>query len=230
MPHPVHTTVDSPVGTLTLVARDGALVGLYMHEQRHRPAPETFGDRDDDAEPFATTKAQLAEYFAGARREFDLPLAPSGTPFQERVWAALREIPYGETTSYGELAEHIGSPGAARAVGLANGRNPIGIVVPCHRRRRVHRRADRLRRRHREPSARCWRPSAATRTPCSARQHSAQEVERRHDRERQHEPLEQRLVDPVDGAAAQPRAEQDGGREQRVEPQRRPGDQGRGPG
>ena len=128
-----HTTIESPVGPLTLVARDGALVGLYMHEQRHRPAPETFGHRDDDAEPFAAARAQLAEYFAGTRREFDLPLAPSGTPFQERVWAALREIPYGETTSYGELAEHIGSPGAARAVGLANGRNPIGIVVPCHR-------------------------------------------------------------------------------------------------
>jgi methylated-DNA-[protein]-cysteine S-methyltransferase len=130
---PVHTTIDSPVGPLTLVARDGALAGLYMHDQRHRPAPETFGDRDDDAEPFAAAATQLAAYFAGRRTEFDLPLAPAGTPFQRRVWAALLEIPYGETTSYGELAEHIGSPGAARAVGLANGRNPIGIVIPCHR-------------------------------------------------------------------------------------------------
>jgi methylated-DNA-[protein]-cysteine S-methyltransferase len=128
-----HTTIDSPVGPLTLVARDGALTGLYMHEQRHRPRPESFGPRDDDAEPFAAAATQLAEYFAGTRTAFDLPLAPRGTPFQERVWAALREIPYGETTSYGELAERIGSPGAARAVGLANGRNPIGIVVPCHR-------------------------------------------------------------------------------------------------
>jgi methylated-DNA-[protein]-cysteine S-methyltransferase len=129
----VHTTIDSPVGPLTLVARDGALVGLYMHEQRHRPGPERFGVRDDDAEPFALAKHQLAEYFAGERTAFDLPLAPVGTPFQQRVWAALREIPYGATTSYGELAARIGSPGAARAVGLANGRNPIGIVVPCHR-------------------------------------------------------------------------------------------------
>jgi len=128
-----HTTIDSPVGPLTLVARDGSLTGLYMHEQRHRPQPETFGVRDDGAEPFATATRQLAEYFAGTRTAFDLPLAPAGTPFQQRVWAALREIPYGETTSYGELAERIGSPGAARAVGLANGRNPIGIVVPCHR-------------------------------------------------------------------------------------------------
>jgi methylated-DNA-[protein]-cysteine S-methyltransferase len=128
-----HTTVDSPVGPLTLVARDGALVGLYMHEQRHRPGTETFGVRDDDAEPFAEAAAQLAEYFAGERAAFDLPLAPRGTPFQQRVWAALLEIPYGGTTSYGELAARIGSPGAARAVGLANGRNPIGIVVPCHR-------------------------------------------------------------------------------------------------
>ena len=128
-----HTTIDSPVGPLTLVARDGSLTGLYMHEQRHRPQPETFGVRDDGAEPFAAAARQLAEYFAGTRTAFDLPLAPAGTPFQQRVWAALREIPYGETTSYGELAERIGSPGAARAVGLANGRNPIGIVVPCHR-------------------------------------------------------------------------------------------------
>jgi methylated-DNA-[protein]-cysteine S-methyltransferase len=128
-----HTTIESPVGPLTLVARDGALVGLYMLDQRHRPEPATFGERDDDAEPFAAATRQLGEYFAGTRTEFDLPLAPRGTPFQERVWAALREIPYGETTSYGELAERIGSPGAARAVGLANGRNPIGIVVPCHR-------------------------------------------------------------------------------------------------
>ena len=130
---PCHTTIDSPVGPLTLVARDGSLTGLYMHEQRHRPQPETFGVRDDGAEPFATATRQLAEYFAGTRTAFDLPLAPAGTPFQQRVWAALREIPYGETTSYGELAERIGSPGAARAVGRACASNPVALVIPCHR-------------------------------------------------------------------------------------------------
>ena len=83
--------------------------------------------------PSAWRIEQLGQYFAGDRLDFDLPLAVAGTPFQQRVWAALREIPYGETESYGELANRIGSPGAPRAVGLANGRNPIGIIVPCHR-------------------------------------------------------------------------------------------------
>jgi methylated-DNA-[protein]-cysteine S-methyltransferase len=78
-------------------------------------------------------RAQLAEYFAGRRRDFDLPLAPAGTPFQQRVWQALRAIPYGRTESYGALAARLGQPGAGRAVGLANGQNPIAIVIPCHR-------------------------------------------------------------------------------------------------
>ena len=131
MPH--HTTMDSPVGPLTLVERDGGLAGIYLLEHRHMPDPATFGVRDDDAAPLPAARRQLAEYFAGTRTAFDLPLNTGGTPFQQRVWAALLEIPYGETTSYGELAERIGSPGAARAVGLANGRNPVSIVVPCHR-------------------------------------------------------------------------------------------------
>ncbi|WP_285486542.1 methylated-DNA--[protein]-cysteine S-methyltransferase [Amycolatopsis taiwanensis] len=126
-----HTIMDSPVGPLTLVAAGGALTGLYMDRQRYRPSEETFGDRDD--EPFAGAIRQLEEYFAGERTDFDLDLAPRGTPFQRTVWAALREIPYGETVSYGELAGLIGRPGSARAVGAANGRNPIGIIVPCHR-------------------------------------------------------------------------------------------------
>ena len=88
---------------------------------------------DPDPEPFGPAIEQLDEYFSGERQDFDLPLAVAGTTFQQRVWAALREIPYGETESYGELAARIGSPGASRAVGLANGRNPIGIIVPCHR-------------------------------------------------------------------------------------------------
>jgi methylated-DNA-[protein]-cysteine S-methyltransferase len=126
-----HTVVDSPVGPLTLVAVDGALAGLYLRRHRHRPPVETFGE--PDAEPFTEVASQLRAYFDGRRTDFDLPLAPAGTPFQRRVWTALRDIRYGETVSYGQLAERLGQPTAARAVGLANGRNPISIIVPCHR-------------------------------------------------------------------------------------------------
>ncbi|MFF5262584.1 methylated-DNA--[protein]-cysteine S-methyltransferase [Actinomadura viridis] len=129
-----HAVLDTPIGPLTAVADDGALSGLYMNGQRHRPEQETFGPPGDDgAAPFGAVAEQLAAYFAGELTDFDLPLAMRGTPFQQRVWAALREIPYGETVSYGRLAEEIGSPGASRAVGLANGRNPISVIVPCHR-------------------------------------------------------------------------------------------------
>ncbi|MFF0726412.1 methylated-DNA--[protein]-cysteine S-methyltransferase [Streptomyces sp. NPDC004134] len=129
-----HTTVDSPVGPLTLVAEDDSLTGLYMTDQRHRPADETFGTpADPEDPPFAAAAVQLAAYFAGERTDFDLPLHLSGTPFQQRVWEQLRQIPYGETISYGELAERVGNPAASRAVGMANGRNPVGIIVPCHR-------------------------------------------------------------------------------------------------
>ncbi|MEV6162969.1 methylated-DNA--[protein]-cysteine S-methyltransferase [Streptomyces sp. NPDC052052] len=126
-----HTVVDSPYGPLTLVATDGVLAGLYMTGQRHRPEQDTFGD--PDPRPFAEVIRQLDAYFAGDLREFDLPLRLEGTPFQRSVWAQLQLIPYGETRSYGELAERLGKPGASRAVGLANGRNPVGIIVPCHR-------------------------------------------------------------------------------------------------
>jgi methylated-DNA-[protein]-cysteine S-methyltransferase len=121
--------MDSPIGPISLVGEDGVLHGLYMAE--HRYAPATYGTRDDDA--FGDAVAQLTEYFAGGRTEFDLRLAPRGTPFQQQVWAALREVPYGETTTYGELAARIGRPSASRAVGHANGHNPISIIVPCHR-------------------------------------------------------------------------------------------------
>ncbi|HEY2206659.1 MAG TPA: methylated-DNA--[protein]-cysteine S-methyltransferase [Pseudonocardia sp.] len=127
----VHTLVDSPIGPITLVAEDGVLAGLYMDQHRHQPPAETFGG--PDAASLRAPIAQLEEYFAGERTEFDLPLAMGGTPFQRSVWNALREIRYGETVSYGELAERIGRPTAIRAVGLANGKNPISIVVPCHR-------------------------------------------------------------------------------------------------
>jgi len=131
----VHTVVDSPCGPLTLVAEAGRLVGLYMEEQRHRPDRSAFGVRlpDPPGPPFAEAAEQLDEYFAGRRDAFDLPLTLHGTEFQQRVWSALLEIPYGETWTYGELAEHIGQPTASRAVGLANGKNPIGVIVPCHR-------------------------------------------------------------------------------------------------
>ncbi|WP_447041183.1 methylated-DNA--[protein]-cysteine S-methyltransferase [Streptomyces sp. DSM 118878] len=127
----VHTLMDSPYGTLTLVATDGVLSGLYMTDQRHRPAQETFGDRDEG--PFGEAISQLEAYFAEELTEFDLELRLDGTPFQRTVWDELVRIPYGETRTYGELAEILGRPGASRAVGLANGKNPISVIVPCHR-------------------------------------------------------------------------------------------------
>ena len=126
-----HTVVDSPVGPLTLVDEEGGLAGLYMHEQRHLPPTASFGPRDDRVLP--ALREQLPLYFAGELREFDVPLATAGTPFQQQVWAALREVPYGSTCTYGDLATAIGRPTAVRAVGAANGRNPVCIVVPCHR-------------------------------------------------------------------------------------------------
>lgn len=126
-----HSVHASPLGPLTLRTRDGELDGLYMVEHRHGPPAEALGERVADAAPAA--REQLAAYFAGELREFDLEVALRGTEFQQRVWAALREIPYGRTCSYAELATAIGRPTAVRAVGLANGRNPISIVVPCHR-------------------------------------------------------------------------------------------------
>ncbi|WP_432192217.1 methylated-DNA--[protein]-cysteine S-methyltransferase [Streptomyces sp. bgisy027] len=126
-----HTVIDSPYGPLTLVADDGVLCGLYMTDQRHRPAEETFGPRDET--PFAEAEDQLKAYFAGELKEFTLELRMPGTPFQRSVWEQLKRIPYGETRSYGQLADALGNSGASRAVGLANGKNPIGIIVPCHR-------------------------------------------------------------------------------------------------
>lgn len=124
----------TPVGVLTLVAVGEVLVSVWMSDQRHHPGTHTHGVpvAPDDALLIAAAD-QLHKYFAGEQQEFDLPLAPEGTPFQRRVWAALQEIPYGETISYGELARRLGDPGASRAVGLANGRNPLSIIVPCHR-------------------------------------------------------------------------------------------------
>ncbi len=134
-----HAIIGSPIGPLTLVAADGLLTGLYLdaagsYRAGHAPGAEVLGRPADPAsEPFATAADQLAAYFEGRLTQFSLPLAARGTPFQRRVWTGLREIPYGETWSYGQLAGKVGNPAAARAVGLANGRNPIAIVIPCHR-------------------------------------------------------------------------------------------------
>ncbi|MGW4062545.1 methylated-DNA--[protein]-cysteine S-methyltransferase [Amycolatopsis sp. NPDC004747] len=128
-----HAVVDSLFGPLTLVAEGDALCGLYMVGQRHRPAEPTFGVPDPGAAVFDRAETELKEYFAGQRQEFEVPLAFAGTPFQQLVWAELRKIPYGTTISYGQLADRLGKPAASRAVGLANGKNPIGIIVPCHR-------------------------------------------------------------------------------------------------
>ncbi len=138
MNQPTHyyTEIASPLGTIGLRATAHGMTGLYMEEHRHGPdLAERAGWTRDDV-PFAQARLQLAEYFAGTRTVFDLALdrdAIGGTAFQRRVWAALLEIPYGETISYGELARRIGQPAAVRAVGLANGRNPVSVVVPCHR-------------------------------------------------------------------------------------------------
>jgi methylated-DNA-[protein]-cysteine S-methyltransferase len=122
----MHATVyESPVGPLRLTARDGALTRLELNAQ---PGPESLDDP-----VLARATEQLREYFAGTRTDFELPLALHGNAFEQRVWTALQRIPYGETASYGEIAREIGAPGAARAVGVANARNPVAIVVPCHR-------------------------------------------------------------------------------------------------
>ena len=127
----ITTSMDSPIGELTLTADGGVLTGVHMNEQRHTPKLPAGCERDDAG--LAHVVAQLEAYFAGELTDFDFPMQMRGTDFQRRVWAALCEIPYGETISYGELARWVGNPKASRAVGLANGRNPVAIIVPCHR-------------------------------------------------------------------------------------------------
>lgn len=126
-----HTTIQSPVGPLLLAGDARTLRVLWFGSGRKAsgPAPSWV----ESGEPFRDVAQQLTEYFAGRRTRFDVAVEPRGTPFQQRVWRALLDIPYGETTSYGELARRIGDARAVRAVGLANGANPIAIVIPCHR-------------------------------------------------------------------------------------------------
>jgi methylated-DNA-[protein]-cysteine S-methyltransferase len=144
--NPSHTVLDSPIGPLTLIAADGKLTGVYMDPPRYPPSAAAFGAAEPadagpaDAAPdaaaqsvLAAAASQLRAYFAGELTSFDLPIELEGTAFQAAVWAALQTIDYGETISYGQLADRIGQPSASRAVGLANGRNPVSIIVPCHR-------------------------------------------------------------------------------------------------
>ncbi len=127
----LYTRFESPIGELLAVGDGRALHGLYMQEGRTAIAVREGWTAAD--EPFADVRGQLAEYFAGQRRVFDLPLTMTGSPFQRRAWHALQGIPYGETISYGEQARRLGVPSAPRAVGVANGHNPISVIVPCHR-------------------------------------------------------------------------------------------------
>lgn len=126
-----YTTIDSPIGPLLLGGGAGALRLLWFVRGRQEATPDP--SWTEARAPFRGAIDQLTAYFAGRLRTFDLALDPAGTPFQQRVWRALLDIPYGETESYGALARRIGEPKAVRAVGLANGANPIAIVIPCHR-------------------------------------------------------------------------------------------------
>ncbi len=131
MPTIKHFLMESPLGTLTLVNTDGVLSGLYMPDHLRGPKADSLGSRVMSG--FDVVRSQLSEYFECKRIRFDLPIALYGTIFQQSVWNLLQTIPYGETRSYGELADLLGNRLAIRAVGLANGRNPISIIIPCHR-------------------------------------------------------------------------------------------------
>lgn len=133
-PGPVWTVVGSPIGDLRLVARDGSLRAVEFSPFEPVDAGVEAGEQRDDEPVLVRTRDQLAAYFAGVLTTFDLPLAPRGTDFQQRVWAELLQVGYGSTASYGQIAHRLGMTNvASRAVGLANGRNPIPVVIPCHR-------------------------------------------------------------------------------------------------
>ena len=127
----VHTTIESRLGELTVVARDGAVTGLYFPHHWYRPDQASFGQRNDAG--FHDVREQVTEYLAGHRRGFDLPVRARGDEFQERVWDLVRRIPYGETVTYGELARDLADGSTAQQVGAAVGRNPLSILIPCHR-------------------------------------------------------------------------------------------------
>jgi methylated-DNA-[protein]-cysteine S-methyltransferase len=126
-----HTTIDSPLGELTLVAEDGSLTGVYFPHHWYKPDPDTFGPRADTG--FEDATVQLAEYFAGDRTRFDLAVEPRGDEFQRQVWDLIAATPYGRTVTYGDLAREIGGPATPQDVGAAVGHNPLSVIVPCHR-------------------------------------------------------------------------------------------------
>jgi methylated-DNA-[protein]-cysteine S-methyltransferase len=125
-----YTTMESPFGDIAITSHGGLITGLYTPENTHYAAAK---NAVNDPAPFEQVVQQLKEYFAGKRRRFDVPLALAGTEFQKRVWGALQTIAFGETKSYGQLAAALGDPNASRAVGTANSKNPVAIIVPCHR-------------------------------------------------------------------------------------------------
>ncbi|CAE6951311.1 methylated-DNA--[protein]-cysteine S-methyltransferase [Vibrio sp. B1FLJ16] len=127
----IYTEMPSPLGKVTIQTSSEGLVGVWFETCTTKP--DVLGERDEHHPILTQAVAQLEEYFSGLRNEFDLPLAAAGTDFQNQVWHALTNIPYGETWSYQDLANAIGNPKAVRAVGMANGKNPISVVVPCHR-------------------------------------------------------------------------------------------------
>jgi methylated-DNA-[protein]-cysteine S-methyltransferase len=128
-----YDTYESPHGRMLLVATEGGLCGVYFNRQKYFPAKEKQWERAPGHAPLKQAKRELAEYFAGRRTRFDVRLDPQGTAFQRKVWNAIGKVAYGRTLSYGEIAKRAGQAGSARAAGAATGRNPIGIIVPCHR-------------------------------------------------------------------------------------------------
>jgi methylated-DNA-[protein]-cysteine S-methyltransferase len=130
-----HTTISTSLGDLTVAARDGSVAGVYFPHHWHRPDAGRLGQYHDAGftEVFEAAASQLEEYLAGQRRDFDLPVDAAGSPLQKRVWRLISQIPYGATASYGELAAELGGGVNAREVGAAVGRNPVSIIIPCHR-------------------------------------------------------------------------------------------------
>ncbi len=128
-----HATVESPLGPVIITTNGHAITGVYFVGQKHGPMPSQCGQAAPDDPLLSVAARQLGEYIAGARERFDVPFDPAGTPFQQRVWRALSDIPCGQTVTYSQIATRIGSPRAVRAVGAAIGRNPISVAVPCHR-------------------------------------------------------------------------------------------------